>query len=512
MSQATTLNKPIFFGMLLIAAVLLFVNLGGRDYWSDEIFSLPKLNNPKVVLAQASWDVHPPLFFLKEYYWIEIFGRSETATRAMSALFGFLGLLAAYALAKRMIPRANLNLFTIVLVVSPFYLFYARMNRYYALTGLLCLLTIYLFSRMLEKPNIKRQVLFWMSSLILIYEDYVGFILLFSLTLYYFWHFRSQPNKWLRFLIGIIAVAVLYIPWIDNLLQGAGAGSAPYPEARPERDFNMPHFIIYTIIQSVIRIIYAGYNFILGETVYPWNPLILLGIAGGGILFFSALKTGGQNQNFWLFCLILPFFLYILAAAFYGKVFSAANFALLPSKMFFLQPLLLMFLFRSETAKSVILKAGVGLLLIFNLISLLNYHRGVQFLNPKYVTPWRQIAAQFAQDSGKNDIVVTDESPLLHYLDEYPLKAYGLVGAVEYIESQTPPLSVNLVLRHRGEESIYLEGVKLKQALTEKYGAPEFAGVIKMEGMKKIVWSKIMGREFDYYVEIYTYSVPANSQ
>ncbi|NQS97316.1 MAG: glycosyltransferase family 39 protein [candidate division Zixibacteria bacterium] len=502
-------NGELFLiaGIFVLAGVLLFVNLGGRDYWSDEIFSLPKMRNPEVVLAQSSLDVHPPLFFLLEYYWIELFGRSETATRAMSALFGLLGIFTAYLLGKRIIPGRNLKFYLIILAASPFYLFYARMNRYYALTGLLCLLTIYLFHRMLEKRGLKREIPFWVSTLVLIYEDYIGFILLFCLGLYYIWYHRGDYKRWWRFAAGGVIILVLYLPWVNNLLYGAGKGSAPYPEAMVEREFRLVGFIVYNAVQSVVRTAYAMFDFILGETVYPWNPVILIGMAGGLILIVSAFKRKEGSGGFWFFCLFSPFVLYILAVAFYGRVFSAANFALLPSKMLFIQPLLLMFLFRGEKAGGIAIKAGFALLLLFNLISLANYHRGAQYLNPKFIVPWREIAVQFAEDDEGRDIVVTDESPLLHYLSESGVKAYGLVGADDYIDSQEAPLKVHLVLRHRGEEAIYLEGVKLKAIFDERYGQPDFRGYLPMRGLQKKFWNRIMGMDFDHYLEIFTYDI-----
>jgi hypothetical protein len=219
------------------------------------------------------------------------------------------------------------------------------------------------------------------------------------------------------------------------------------------------------------------------------------------------LRRKEGEGNFWIFALILPFSLYILALIFYSKVFSAANFVLLPSKILFLQPLWLLFLFRGKTDFQLWNKTGFVLLITFNLISLVNYHKGSQFLNPKYLVPWRQLANEITANAQKNDIIVTDEETLLFYLRGKPVKGYGLVGAFEYINEQITPFTIYLVLRHRGEESIYQEGCKLKELLAQKYGIPAFRGVMPLKGGEKALWNKISHSDFVYYIEIYSYKV-----
>ncbi len=456
----------------------------------------------------SSFDVHPPLFFLLEFYWIQLFGESEFATRALPAIFGLFLLFIAFLIARKTLSGNNIYYYLILIATSPFFLFYTRMTRYYSLTGLLCLLTLLLFLRMIHRNKIWNCVLFWLSSLALIYTDYVGFVFLFCLGLYYFWIHRHRPKYWLWFLLGFILLFIGYLPWISNLLQGASAGTAPYPVDRGQdtEQFRLIGFIVYNAVQTVVRIFYTLYNFTLGETVFPWNPLILLGLVGSGLLFINAFRYGEGKRNFWFFSLILPFTLYILAVIFYSKVFSAANFALLPSKMFFLQPLWMMFLLRGKKRERY-LKIGTALLLVFNLISLVNYHRGSQFLNPKYLVPWREVAQDIQTKYKQGDLVVTDESPLLHYLKDTPVNCYGLVGAVKYITELKHPMNVYLAIRYRGEESIYFEGVKVKEQLTEQYGKPDIRGYVPFQGLQRKIWKRLMGKEIDYYLKVFIFSV-----
>lgn len=509
MSAIPKTDKLIIAAAFICAAILLFVNLGGKAYWSDEIFSLPKIDNPKVVIYQSSFDVHPPLFFLLEYYWIQLFGKSETAARALPALFGLLGMIVSFLLARKLIPARNLKWFAILIAISAFYLFYARMARYYSLTSFLSITTMFFYLRMVEKREINREILYWLSALLLIYTDYIGFFVIFSQGLFFLWSHRRTPKIWIRYIAGGLIIFILYIPWMSNLLFGAEAGTAPYPADKMSAgkdDFRLVGFIIYNTIQSVIRIGYTAFNFTLGETVYPWNPLILFGAAGSVSLFIASAPHKAGKTPEWVFLLFLPFLMYILSAVFYSKVFSASNFALIPSKIMFLQPLWMMFLLRGEN-RTKTLTAGALLLLVFYAIALFNYHRGAEFLNPKYTIPWKQIVGELENDSSAGDIIVTDEEPILLYLKGSHFKAYGIVGAVEYIAEQKPPFKVRLVMRRRGEESIFEEGIKLRDKLKEVYGQPDYKGYGELIGIQKKLWGDERNAETENIVLVYTFQV-----
>lgn len=510
MKSLSVSDIPLYL-ILLLAAFLLFFNLGARDYWSDEIFSLPKDiedKNIRIVLEQSIRDVHPPLYFFITYYWTELVGRGEAAVRSLSAIFALATIVFAYLLAVRILPGKAPRLYLLLLATSPFFIFYSRMNRYYALTTLLSVAMVYFFLRMLKDRRIKWEVAFWGTSLLLIYEDYVGFILLASLGLYYLWHNRKEMRRWPRFFLGAALLFICYLPWINNLLSQAGKGSAPYPEHQPgEREFRALGFLIFKLKETLIRVIYTAYNFTLGETVFPWNPLFAAGVAGSGILFFFSLKDGESGGGFWFFVLVLPFIVYMGAVIFYSRVFSAANFALIPSKIMFLQPLWLMFLLRGGGRKRGWITAGILLLLAFNTAALTNYHRGRQYLNPKFIVPWRAITGELAGRCQANDLVVSDESPLNHYLKGTGVEGYGLVGAVEYISDRETPFTVYLVLRHRGEQSIYLEGRKLRDYFDQHYRRIGRWGYIAPTAQEARLRKLLLEEDIEHYVEVYAFLI-----
>jgi hypothetical protein len=100
--------------LLLAAAVcagFAFVGLDASSYWIDELFSLYVVDHhggPSEVLRRALTDTHPPAYYFIVHEWIQAFGSSETATRALSAIFGvaalpvlFFGLRGTFSLPAR---------------------------------------------------------------------------------------------------------------------------------------------------------------------------------------------------------------------------------------------------------------------------------------------------------------------------------------------------------------------------------------------------------------------------
>jgi len=77
-----------------------------RSYWYDELLSVYYYgaNYDTVwgaIQALAKGSIHPPLYQFILYYWIEMFGVSELATRTLSNLYVVGGTLRLYLLAYR---------------------------------------------------------------------------------------------------------------------------------------------------------------------------------------------------------------------------------------------------------------------------------------------------------------------------------------------------------------------------------------------------------------------------
>lgn len=118
------------FGVLAVAALLRFYDLGQHSLWLDEVTTTQEIATWKRAAASG---FHPPLYFLLLKVWSSILGSTPAALRAFSALFGTASVWLAYRLARDVFEREDVAMIAAALVaVAPHALWYSREIRMYA--------------------------------------------------------------------------------------------------------------------------------------------------------------------------------------------------------------------------------------------------------------------------------------------------------------------------------------------------------------------------------------------
>jgi uncharacterized membrane protein len=514
--------------ILLLGAVLLFANLGLYDLWGDEVFSFPKGNSFAEALAHSKVvqvSVHPPLHLLMQYVWIHTFAGLDLAlNRFIYAIFGLLNVFLAYLIGKELYNHRTGLIAAFLTATSPYLVMYSRMVRYYPLTAFLVLLVVWLFLRYRRTQRWSDWAWFTLAGVALIYEDYLGIVVLAVLYLFTFLRFKDHRTLIPKLLLSALVIFVLFLPWLPVLTQQLGHGTDPYPELAKQTQQENPRLaqkqvgLRGMIFDTIMKVGYLFYTFSLGETTYPWRWIVSLPVMGAflALLWGGAFRrrvTGNDSTTLLIFTLSGSLVLLLILSQIHGQ-FSSRAFQL-PSKLMFLLPLFLVLVARGgDNLKSRLPQITLGAVLILgNGYGLTNYFSGRQFMNAKYLTPWRQMQAVIESQSEPQDLILTDEEALLKqlYNSDSPLNSFGLVGAIEESHNRfvrVGPYDLYLVIRYRGDEQITIEGLAVRDSLKQLYPLLDVAYYVPTDPEAAPFWKRFLGKEPNpYLVEVYRFRV-----
>lgn len=220
-------------GIVFVGFLLRAVNLGGESLWVDEIYTLRTVVDEGlayIILVQPIQDPHPPFYYVVVDLWTTFVGTSAVTIRFVSLVASVASIPLVYAVGDRLYDR-RVGLFAALLfAVSPFYVWYAREARMYALLTLLGLLSVYAMLSWLAGAEEwwRERWGYALASVALIYTHAFGALLVLAQNVYVvvFLGEDDADEEWFAGWIRIQAVVgAASIPWFYNLLGGMfGAG------------------------------------------------------------------------------------------------------------------------------------------------------------------------------------------------------------------------------------------------------------------------------------------------
>lgn len=395
----------LLLGVLLIAAILLFVDLGAKSMWIDEYNSVEIAARSSLgTVTQGvleGFQRQPPGYFWLLHLWIQLAGTGDAAVRVLSALMGLGAVLLTFVLGRQLDhPDVGIAA-AYLLAVSPTFVLYARMARYYLPTLLFGLLSCCLFLALTDSAFRHRPglwILYILANVMLMLSSYVaGAVLLCQLATVPFRNReqRSQLRVWLAGLaISLMIVAAWFVYALPSI--------ASYPLA--------PADLARGLSGYIIKLVYPLYSFAVGETLFPWRVPAILGGLTAAVLFLAGMGRL-RHRGF-----ALPFVLTGLFASLVLVVVSTVWFVVdvpfvnIPSRAIFALP----FLSITLAAGIVALRArwlgwaGVALLTLCAAAGLSNYYQGLEFHNPIYAVPMRQVVAQVRAQCQPGDVIVSE--------------------------------------------------------------------------------------------------------
>lgn len=229
---------PVWAGTAAVLIVLTALSAYIRthyisgQFWEDEAITTGIASHSlSAIPGVLRHDGSPPLFYLLLHVWISIFGPSETAVHALSALFGLLcipaGMWAGWSLFGR---RVGLYMATLC-AFSTFLSSYAQEGRMYELMGLLGILATAAFIHGFVYRRRRYLIMFAVCEALMLYTHAWGIFFgagsVFALIP--IWRVSEDRRGLVRdAVLTYLGAGVLFLPWLPNFFYQATHTGAPW--------------------------------------------------------------------------------------------------------------------------------------------------------------------------------------------------------------------------------------------------------------------------------------------
>jgi hypothetical protein len=223
----------------LTAVALRWVGLSRESLWFDEgmtwwLASLP----PGELLRVIKGDVAAPLHYVLLHAWRAIFGDTDIAMRAFSALMATLTLVPFYLIVRRVIQSTIARLIACgLMAISLMQVHYAHEARYYALLALVSITALACVPFMTEHRNRAAMAVFVLASAAGMYtHNVMAFYLIGLYAAWLLWPGeRPMKQRLADMTVAGLSLVLIYLPWVPVVLQQmkwmAGTFWAERPEA-----------------------------------------------------------------------------------------------------------------------------------------------------------------------------------------------------------------------------------------------------------------------------------------
>jgi 4-amino-4-deoxy-L-arabinose transferase-like glycosyltransferase len=213
--------------LLLIAAFLRFYHIGVQSFWADEgnsVMMAPRAL-PDIIRRTAN-DIHPPLYYITLHAWVRLFGTSEAAARALSALFGVATVALTAALGRVVGGRRVALLAALAAAVSPFAIHYSQEARMYMMVTMLAAASWLAFARLQQTNTSSPSTVHrppsslphYLLTLVMLYTHYYAVSVVVAQNLAWLLGTirarRWERRWWARWIAVQVALLAAYLPWL----------------------------------------------------------------------------------------------------------------------------------------------------------------------------------------------------------------------------------------------------------------------------------------------------------
>ena len=166
---------PAIIGLIYL--VLCFVNIN-QSIWFDESYSsyITRFDYGQMLEFTAA-DVHPPLYYILLKTWAHVFGHTDFAMRAMSAIFGAIAILFAFLWLKYKYGASAAIMGSFMMSIAPIFVRYGQEMRMYTLIMAIVFAATYFLQLAIDNG---RKVWWVIYALLLVAGMYTHYFVAFA--------------------------------------------------------------------------------------------------------------------------------------------------------------------------------------------------------------------------------------------------------------------------------------------------------------------------------------------
>ncbi len=212
----------LFGAGLAVTVIAIFLRFDCPSaLWLDETISVNIAKLPLTQIPTAlSHDGAPPLYYVLLHFWMMIFGRGDTAVRALSGVTSVVSLPIFWHAGRRIGGRVTAWALFVVAATSPFAIYYATATRMYSLMILMSLLGFLALEHALESPTRRHLVLLGLVTAGVLYTHYWGLYLVVATGAWLLWRMWRERRAGVPDLLAVrpafgamLLGSLLFLPW-----------------------------------------------------------------------------------------------------------------------------------------------------------------------------------------------------------------------------------------------------------------------------------------------------------
>lgn len=261
-------NNSFYSKSFIIGAVLIVLNLLIKGLFltdssiaGDEPFSIYHAQMDILsIIKELAHGNNPPLYEIFLHFWIKVFGITPFSVRFPSLIFSCITVLFVFKLGKRFFNLEIALFASLLFIFSNYQTIFAHEARAYALAGMLSVISMYYYLRILVNHKVKTPVLlsFLVSTILLIYSHYFGFFILIVQVICLLFNKELIKKYWKKFFIVGLIIILLYLPYIRILFNRALDSSINGTWLSPVKDLGNLHdvFHIFSNNNTLIYLVF----------------------------------------------------------------------------------------------------------------------------------------------------------------------------------------------------------------------------------------------------------------